>query len=149
MKRKLVLVAEDNSEDAFLLNRCFIKAGIGVQLCFVRDGEDAVDYLEGKKGFADRTEHPITHLVLLDLKMPKLNGFEVLEWIRAQPELKRLLIIVLTSSGERKDVNQAYDLGANSYVVKPSSLKQMGDVVEKLHSYWLEINQVPDCGGKC
>ena len=81
---------------------------------------------------------------LLDLKMPKLNGFDVLRWLREQPELRRLIVTVLSSSDESADVNLAYDLGANSYVVKPGSLTGYTNIVEKLRDYWLEVNRPPD-----
>ena len=83
-------------------------------------------------------------LLLLDLKMPKLDGFDVLRWLQRQPELRRLVVTVLSSSNESRDVNLAYDLGANSYVVKPVSTTGYTNIVEKLRDYWLEINRPPD-----
>jgi CheY-like chemotaxis protein len=83
-------------------------------------------------------------VVLLDLKMPKMDGFDVLRWLQGQPELRRLIVTVLSSSDESKDVNLAYDLGANSYVVKPGSLNGYANIVEKLRDYWLEVNRPPD-----
>jgi len=140
-----VLVAEDNANDVFLLKRAFLKAGVGVLVNFVSNGQEAIDYLKGEDAFADRAAHPFPQLFLLDIKMPKLDGFDVLEWVREQPGLKRLLIIVLTSSGQPEDVNRAYDLGANSYLVKPMGLDDLMEVAEKVHSYWLKTNRCPDC----
>src|SRR5258706_502401 len=139
--KKPILVAEDNPTDIFILKRAFLKAGIDPHISFVRDGQEVLDYLEGEKDFSDRKAHPFPELMLLDLKMPKLDGFDVLRWVRKQPGLNRLLVIVLTSSNQSKDVNRAYDLGANSYLVKPSRLDDFTDVVERLNDYWLEINE--------
>jgi CheY-like chemotaxis protein len=143
--KKRILIAEDNPTDVFILKRAFSMAGIDPQMYFVRDGQEALDYLEGENAFSDRKAHPFPELMLLDLKMPKLDGFDVLRWVRKQPGLNRLLVIVLTSSNQSKDVNRAYDLGANSYLVKPSRLDDFTDVVERLHGYWLKINECPDC----
>src|SRR5580765_2760140 len=101
MNRKTILVAEDNPDDAFLLKRAFAQAGINVRLDFVQDGEQVIHYLKGENGYGDREAHPFPVLLLLDLKMPRLDGFDVLEWLRQQPGgLKRLLVTVLTSSDQ-------------------------------------------------
>jgi CheY-like chemotaxis protein len=142
--RKAILVADDSVEDAYILKRAFEKAGLTVPIQFVRDGEELVDYLSGTDEFSDRKNHPMPKLVLLDLKMPKMNGFDVLRWLQHQPELRRLIVTVLSSSDESEDVNLAYDLGANSYVVKPNGLTGYANIVEKLRDYWLEVNRPPD-----
>ena len=110
---------------------------------FVTDGQEAIDYLQGGAKYADREAHPLPDLLLLDLKMPKLNGFDVLSWLRRQPGLKRLLVTVLTSSDQPKDINRAYDLGANSYLLKPHNSGELSELVKRVQKYWLEINQVP------
>ena len=143
--RKIILVADDSAEDAFILKRAFERAGMEVPLQFVKDGQELIDYLSGADGFADRKNHPMPRVLLLDLKMPKLNGFDVLRWLQRQPELRRLIVTVLSSSDESADVNLAYDLGANSYVVKPDSLTGYANIVKKLRDYWLEVNRPPDC----
>ena|SRR6267378_3473536 len=140
---KRVLIAEDDPTDVFLLQRAFAAAGIPATLHFVRDGQEAIDYLEGGATYADREAHPLPDLLLLDLKMPKLNGFDVLAWLRQQPGLKRLLVTVLTSSDQPTDINRAYDLGANSYLLKPHSSQELSELVKRVQKYWLEINQVP------
>jgi len=140
---KKVLVAEDDPSDVFFLKRAFGLAGVQTTLYFVRDGQEAIDYLEGENGYSDRTAHPMPDLVLLDLKMPRLNGFDVLEWLRKQPGLKRLLVTVLTSSDQPQDINRAYDLGANSYLLKPHSSENLGDLVRAVQRYWLELNRCP------
>jgi CheY-like chemotaxis protein len=142
--RKAILVADDSAEDAYILKRAFERAGMMVPIQFVKDGQELIDYLSGTEGFADRKNHPMPRVVLLDLKMPKLNGFDVLRWLQKQPELRRLIVTVLSSSDESRDVNLAYDLGANSYVVKPDSLTGYTNIVEKLRDYWLDVNRPPD-----
>jgi CheY-like chemotaxis protein len=142
--RKAILVADDSAEDAYILKRAFERAGMTVPIQFVKDGQELIDYLSGTEGFSDRKNHPMPRVVLLDLKMPKLNGFDVLRWLQKQPELRRLIVTVLSSSDESRDVNLAYDLGANSYVVKPGSLMGYTNIVEKLRDYWLDVNRPPD-----
>jgi CheY-like chemotaxis protein len=136
----MILVAEDNKNDAFLLERACRKAGIDAILNFVSDGQQAVDFLSGQ-GEGSR----LPQLLLLDLKMPLMDGFDVLRWLRAQPGLKRLLVVVLTSSGEQKDIDRAYDLGANSYLVKPSSYEGLVDCAKLLDRYWFQANASPEC----
>jgi len=140
---KRVLIAEDDPTDIFLLQRAFAFAEVPAILHVVRDGQEAIDYLEGEASYADRQAHPLPDLLLLDLKMPKLNGFDVLAWLRRQPGLKRLLVTVLTSSDQPQDINRAYDLGANSYLLKPHSSHELSDLVKRVQKYWLEVNQVP------
>jgi CheY-like chemotaxis protein len=133
-----ILVAEDDSTDAFFLQRAFDRAGIPVALHFVRDGQEVIDYLQGAGQFADRTRHPLPQLVLLDLKMPRLDGFNVLEWIRQQPALKGLVTVIFSSSDEARDINRAYGLGANSYIVKPHSMEELMRLVGHFKKRWLE-----------
>jgi len=142
-KPEKVLVAEDDPTDAFFLERTFSKMGVPVSLHFVRDGQEVVDYLRGELSFADRRAHPMPDLLLLDLKMPRLDGFDVLNWLRQQPILKRLPVIIFTSSGESQDINRAYDLGANSYLVKPHAVDDLVGLVERFKDYWLEVNKTP------
>lgn len=140
---KRVLVAEDDPADKFLLERAFANANVAATLHFVRDGQEAIDYLAGEAGFSDRNTHPLPDLFLLDLKMPRLNGFDVLTWVRSKPGLRRLLVAIFSSSDQPRDVNRAYDLGANSYLIKPHSTSDLADLVERLRNYWLEANRCP------
>src|SRR5437899_7130013 len=140
---KRVLIAEDDPSDVFLLQRAFNASGVPATLHFVRDGQEAIDYLGGEAKFADRGAYPLPDLMLLDLKMPRLNGFDVLEWLRKQPGLKRLLVTILTSSDQARDIDRAYDLGANSYLLKPHGSHELTDLVNRLQRYWLELNQRP------
>jgi len=139
-----ILVAEDDTTDAFLLERTFARTGNRTSLHFVRDGQEAVDYLSGEGSFANREQHPIPTLLLSDLKMPRLDGFQVLDWLRRQPGLKRLPVVILSSSSEPADVNRAYDLGVNSYLVKPHSAERLSALVQQLQFYWLKTNSNPD-----
>src|SRR4051812_17675555 len=141
--RKAILIAEDSEEDSEILRRAFRKTGCNVPLLFVRDGQQAMDYLSGDGEYADRTAHPLPRLLLLDLKMPRVDGFDVLGWLQKHPKLKLIPVTVLTSSNFDKDVDRAYGLGANSYLVKPSSLGGYEDIAEKLRSYWIETNRPP------
>ena len=147
MKRK-VLIAEDDPGDIFLLQRAFTLSGVPAGLYFVRDGQEAIDYLGGTATYTDRNEFPLPDLLLLDLKMPRKSGFEVLAWVREQPGLKRLPVVVLSSSNQNPDINRAFDLGANSYLVKPGGLDRLLELVKNLNMYWLILNEKPGMGGR-
>jgi CheY-like chemotaxis protein len=133
-----ILVAEDDPTDAFFLQRAFKRAGIPVALHFVRDGQEVIDYLEGTGPFADRTASPLPALLLLDLKMPRLDGFDVLAWIRKRPNLDCLLVVLFSASDEPKDISRAYDLGANWYLVKPHSMDELTALVGRFKKFWIE-----------
>ncbi len=139
-----ILLAEDDANDVLLLKRAFERAGITNPLHVTSDGEEALAYLAGRGRFADREQNPVPALLLLDLKMPKLSGFEVLQWVRQHSTLKRLPIVVLSSSFQYTDINRAYDLGANSYLVKPADFNTRIDLVKKLQAYWLTANQMAE-----
>src|SRR5687767_15356414 len=130
MKADLILIAEDNEDHVFLLKRALHKGAVLNPVFVVNDGQDAIDYLRGDGKYADRYEYPLPSLLLLDLKMPQKNGFEVLEWIRQQPGLRRLRVVVLTTSDERGDIDHAYELGANSFMVKPLEKEQFFGLTE-------------------
>jgi CheY-like chemotaxis protein len=140
---QFILLAEDDPNDVMLIQRAFQKAGMRHLLKVVRDGDEAIAYLRGENGFADRERFPKPFLLLLDLKMPGADGFEVLRWVRADAESKRLLVVVLTSSNLQADVDRAYDLGANSYLVKPVSFDEMVNMIQRFEAYWTEINRMP------
>src|SRR2546429_5508391 len=115
----LILIAEDQGADISIILRAFTKARVLNPVQVVRDGEEVIAYLNGEGKFANRAEYPLPELLLLDLKMPRIDGFEVLRWLRQQPGLATLRVVVLTSSKEMRDLNLAYQLGANSFLVKP------------------------------
>jgi CheY-like chemotaxis protein len=143
MNGQIILLVEDDSNDIVLLQRAFQKAGLRSVLRIVRDGEQAIQYLSGQGIYSNRERHPLPFLVLLDLKMPGTNGFEVLQWARAEQDLKRLLIVVLTSSHLQTDVDRAYELGANSYLVKPVEFSEMVNLIQRFEAYWTELNRIP------
>jgi CheY-like chemotaxis protein len=133
-----VLLVEDDSNDVLLIRRAFRRAGLATHIDVVGDGDAAVAYLaRAQTGGAPR-------LVLLDLKLPRRPGLEVLSWLRQQPGLRRLPVIVLTSSRESADVNRAYDLGANSFLVKPVGFAALLEIVRTLELYWLRLNEAPE-----
>ena len=145
LNQATVLLAEDNPNDVFFIRRGFEKARLPNPLQVVNDGDQAMDYLKGDGPYADRSQYPFPFLLLLDLRLPRKSGFEVLEWLRQQPRLKRLMTVVLTSSKEGPDINRAYDLGANSYLVKPPDAEALRELLDRLNGYWVGLNQPPDC----
>ncbi len=138
-----ILLVEDNPDDVLLMRRAFGKCNLANPVHVVTDGEDAIAYLSGEGAFADRRRHPLPVLVLLDLKLPKRNGHEVLEWIRGTPGVRRVPVAVLTSSNESADINRAYDLGANAYLLKPVGFESLLEVVRALNLFWLILNESP------
>ena len=139
----VILLVEDLEDDILLIRRAFQQAQLVNPLHVVRDGEEAIAYLSGQGQYANRTEHPIPDLILLDLKMPKMDGFEVLEWIRSQPETRGIAVVVLTSSDQLRDVNRAYVLGANSFLVKPLEFLNYVDLSALLRQYWMQTVKLP------
>jgi CheY-like chemotaxis protein len=138
-------LVEDNRDDALLIRRAFRKAGLASP-AHVEDGEAAVAYL-AQSVEGDQAPNRLPALVLLDLKLPRKSGLEVLAWLRGHDILGRLPVVVLTSSREAPDVRRAYDLGANSYLVKPVGFEALRQLVETLGLYWLTLNEPPNIGG--
>ncbi len=139
----VVLIVEDEADDRDLLARAFKRAGIDVPLRFAKDGDEAVDYLEGVVADASRAS---PFIILLDLKLPRRSGFEVLEWVKQSARLRRIPVIILTSSRESIDLERAYDLGANSYLVKPARPEALRQMVEQINAYWLGLNEMATPG---
>ena len=137
-----ILVAEDNEDDVLLLGEAFRKAGVASRLHVVADGAEAISYLKREGTYSDASRFPFPDLMLLDLNMPRVNGFEVLEWLRQQPALGRLMVYVLTASSREEDVRRAYDLRANGFVVKPSRVDELVAFVAALHN-WHQIVCLP------
>lgn len=133
-----ILIAEDEADDVTLLQRAFSKADTQAPVRFVRDGQEAIDYLQGVPPFEDRDAHPLPTMLVIDLKMPRMDGFEVLEWLRRHTELARPFIVVLTSSEQPGDVHRAYSLGADSYHVKPVEPDELVHMVGRIQEYWRE-----------
>ena len=135
-----ILLVEDNSNDVMLIRRALGKLGISAVLHIATDGDSAVRYLGGEGEFSDREAHPLPGLVLLDLKLPRRSGFEVIEWLRSQPGLRRLPVVVLSSSEQPADIARAYEAGANSYVVKPVRFDALLEILRAVHAYWFRFN---------
>jgi len=140
---QVILLAEDRDDDIFLICKAFERAHITYPLYIVRDGEEAINYLAGVGKFSRRAEYPLPSLLLLGLKMPRADGFTVLKWIRSQPSLSSVIVIVLTMSEDLRDVNKAYELGANSFLVKPMDFDNATALTELLRAYWLLANKAP------
>ncbi len=143
MTPRPLLVVEDNPDDVFFLKRVLKAKGVSLPIVVTVDGRHAISYLSGKAEFADRNVHPLPLLVLLDLQLPYFTGLQVLEWIREQPLLRRIPVIIFSSSSQPSDINTAYDLGANSYLVKPTDVAELGRIVDGVRSYWLTTNCGP------
>jgi CheY-like chemotaxis protein len=140
----LFLLVEDGEDDLLLIKRAFMKAKMLNPVQVVKTGEEAIAYLQGRGKYSNRAEFPLPSLVLLDIKMPGLDGFQVLEWIRAQPALKPLRVVMLTSSDDMRDVNRAYQLGANSFLIKPVDFERFVEISQALAGYWLWMDKAPD-----
>ncbi|HVV70886.1 MAG TPA: response regulator [Verrucomicrobiae bacterium] len=142
-----ILLVEDDRNDVFFLQYAFETAGITNPMQVVVDGQEAIQYLAGQGPYADRSRYPLPCLVLLDLKLPVRMGLEVLEWIHARPELRNLLVVVLTSSSSMADVDRSYQLGARSFLVKPLSVDKRLEMARLIKEYWIEMNKAPSRGG--
>ena len=140
---KTILLVEDNRDDEELTTRALRRAKIGNEIVVARDGSEAVDFLFGEGKHAGRDLSQMPAVILLDLKLPKLSGFEVLERLRADPRTKMIPTVVLTSSSEEEDMLRSYEAGANSYVRKPVEFDAFVNAVGQLGSYWVLINQPP------
>jgi CheY-like chemotaxis protein len=140
---RVILVAEDEDNDFFLLERALFHHSRDVSPIRVRDGVEAIDYLAGQGAYTDRQRFPLPDLVLLDLKMPKRDGLEVLRWIRQQPGLKALIVVILSSSKQESDVNQAYGSGANSFLKKPNGYMDFLVMTRVLVQFWLIWSRRP------
>jgi CheY-like chemotaxis protein len=137
----VILLVEDSEDDVFLMKRALKGAGIANRVVVVTDGEQATNYLAGEAEFGDRAACPMPSVVFLDLKLPLRSGHEVLGWIRGRKELESLVVVVLTSSDEPSDLRRAYSLGANSYLVKPLTPKQLTNLADAFNWSWLKYDR--------
>ena len=136
----VILLAEDDVNDALLVERALSRADIHNPVMVVRDGKEAIDYLEGKGPFADRKNFPLPTLALLDIKMPKKNGLEVLEWVRHNGGgLKLLPVIIMSSSSIQEDIDRAYQLGVNAYLVKPTAFDELVETLKTTTDFWKDF----------
>jgi CheY-like chemotaxis protein len=138
-KEWIVLLVDDDPNDVLLIRRAFSKSSFATSLHSVHDGEEAMHYLQGLEPYRDRVRYPLPCLILLDLKMPRLDGFEVLQWLRGQPKLRHLPVVVLSSSNAIVDVNRAYELGAKSCLVKTSNTSFLTRTIQTLNDYWCNV----------
>jgi CheY-like chemotaxis protein len=143
MEEKIILLVEDNPNDVALTERALRKARIANKLVVTKDGVEALDYLFGTGTWAERDLNSMPQVILLDLKLPKIDGMEVLRQIRTDDRTKLLPVVILTSSKEEKDLINGYALGANSYIRKPVSFNQFAEAVRQLGLYWLVLNEPP------
>lgn len=143
MAQKVVLLVEDNPDDVDLTLRAFRRNNLMNEIVVVRDGAEALDYLFGRGAYADRELAILPQLILLDLKLPKVDGLEVLRQIRANELTKLLPVVILTSSKEEQDLIQSYSLHANSYIRKPVDFNQFRESIRQLGLYWLVLNESP------
>ena len=141
--RMNILVVEDEKADAILIKRALNKCPVANQVSVVVDGEQALHYIQGIGEYADRNQHPLPNLALLDLKLPKVSGLEVLRQLKNMKILKRIPVVILSSSNQQSDIKEAYDRGANSYFVKKIQFSQFLTMAEQITRYWLEYNQQP------
>lgn len=142
-KSAAILVVEDDDDDVLLIRRAFEKVGLRNPVIFLSDGDTAAAYLLGEGVFANRAEHPLPTLVLLDLKLPRLSGLEVLERARSRSDLNWISIVILTSSSHSTDITRAYERGATSYLVKPTDFDELVATVDLVKRYWIETNHKP------
>jgi two-component system, response regulator len=145
MKERVILLVEDNADDEALTMRALSKNNITNKIVVARDGVEALDYLFGTGKHAGRDTSTQPELILLDLKLPKLDGFEVLKKLRADERTRLLAVVILTSSKEQQDIVNGYGFGANSYVRKPVDFQQFVNAVLQLGLYWLVLNEKPEC----
>ena len=143
IEQDVILLAEDNDDHVTLILRAFRKGALLNPVFVVKNGEEVIQYLKGEGKFVNRSEYPLPSLLLLDLRMPMKDGFEVLEWIRADSNFKPLRIVVLTTSEDMKDVNRAYQLGANSFLVKPMDLEHFASLTDAIKGHWLWLSRAP------
>jgi CheY-like chemotaxis protein len=143
-QQAVILLVEDSEDDILLIQRAFRQANIVNPLQVVRDGAEAIAYLRGHGPYSNRAEYPLPELLLLDLKMPGIDGFDVLRWLREQQGFGSVRIVVLSSSERIRDVNLAYQLGANSFLVKPVDFKDLVELTQAIHGYWLWLSKAPE-----
>jgi len=141
MANRVLLVAEDDTVDAMLLERAIVKCGVPISMKRVENGDEAIQYLRGEGCYADRKQFPYPELILLDLKMPRVDGFAVLKW-RQQNRHVRQPVVVFSSSSLQQDIDQAYALGASSFVVKPEAPDRLEKMVRALSTWWADFNVV-------
>ncbi len=149
MNRHLtVLIVEDLPDDVLLLRKAMTRSGITNPIQVVEDGREAIAYLQGEGKYANRMQYPFPSVIFTDLKMPRMSGFEVLEWLRQHPDCSVIPVIILTASRQDEDVKRAYLMGANAYLVKPTSLADLESMVKTAYDFWAWCEK-PHVSGNC
>jgi CheY-like chemotaxis protein len=143
MRQLTVLLVEDNARDVRLTQRAFVRAGLSHDLRVVRDGDEALAYLQREGAYDDPTNAPRPDVILLDLNLPRISGHDMLRRLKQDPRFKQVPIIVLTTSGRPDDVRLAYEAGANAYLLKPVEFARFTEIMEQLGRFWLEIVELP------
>lgn len=139
----VILLVEDSPDDLQLLQRFFAKAGLGKPLFSVPDGVEAMSYLLGRGRYGNREEFPEPNILLIDINLPRVNGLELMSWLRTQPDFDHLIVIALSGSAEQKEIDRAYQMGANSYLLKPASAPELERVIGAFYQYWVRSNFLP------
>ncbi|MBN2055265.1 response regulator [bacterium] len=139
-----IMLVEDNQDDIILMQRAFSQNRIRNRVRIVRDGEEALDYIFHRGKYEDISDCPMPGLVILDLKLPRIDGVEVLKIIKSDKKLRTIPIIMLTTSRDERDIKLCYQLGVNSYIVKPTEFDTFAGIVGEVTNYWLQLNELPD-----
>ncbi len=135
--------ADDREEDRLLFKMAFERAGLTNPLMLLHSGDDVQSYLQGVDRFADRSAYPLPTLLFLDYKMPEMDGIQLTSWIRRRPQFQKLIILLFSGSGQQKDIETAYAVGANAYIVKPTGLFRLATVLQAAHTFWCSIVSLP------
>jgi CheY-like chemotaxis protein len=143
-----ILIVEDLDEDILLLQMALKRSGVQGQINIVRNGEEAIDYLRGAPPYDDRDKYPFPFIIYTDLKMPKVDGFGLLKWIKSHSDCSVIPIIIFTASDINSDIKKAFELGANAYLVKPTGLNELADILRKSMQFWA-VSQKPESPGQC
>ena len=138
-----ILFLEDDPNDILLIRRVIKKLDLRANFVFCKDGEEGIQYLKGEGEFSDRNQFCMPELIILDIKLPKISGLEVAEWIKTQDKLKMIPVVMLSSSGQPSDILRAYKNGANSFLVKPVGFNQFIDMLKCIYDYWIVFNRKP------
>jgi CheY-like chemotaxis protein len=138
-----ILIVEDDENDATFIRRAFVRAGVPNPVRWVQNGEEALAYLKGEGTYADREQNPFPRVIITDLKMPQMDGLQLLQWIAANPKYRVVPTIVFTSSTAQSDVNHAFERGASAYIVKPVDIRELDQVAKTIADYW-RLSLLPD-----